>query len=133
MARVLIDYVEPYPSGNKVSNLPQPDVYVPYVRDVSKAGAGRTEDFLMHKKMVGQSVEVELGWKKVSITDCSNILMAFRHEYVTVKYLDPTYGSLQTKVFYVTDRNAPAMTLEGYWDEVSFTIIERGISNPTSV
>lgn len=126
MSRILIEYVEPYPSGTKV-DIPQPDYYSPYVRDISKPGAGRTEDFLMHKKLAGQSVEVELEWKKVTVANCSTIMKAFKHEYVNVKYLDPTEGALRTKVFYVTDRNAPAMTLEGYWDKLSFTIIQRGI------
>lgn len=122
--------------------MPNPDIYNPienvggaYVhspstyqvsyQDVSDADAGRTEDGLMHKNMIGTKVKIQLEWKYLKDAEIAAILQAFSPEYFQVKYKDPMTASFQTKTFYCGDKATPAYNSKlGIWS-VSFNIIER--------
>ena len=102
-----------------------PSSYQWTLEDISAASAGRTEDTVMHKKMLRQVVALELGWQNVRGAVASGVLKAFNKEYLTVRYLDPKENAYVTKRFYVGNRTAPmySETLD-VWSNISFKIIE---------
>lgn len=104
-----------------------PSKYVYKLQDVSQSNAGRTEDGMMHKLMIGQCVKLELEWAGLTTAEVSAVLTAFNSaEYISVNYLDALDGGYKTKTFYVGDRSAPAYnTRLGLWENVAFNIIER--------
>lgn len=107
--------------------IPCPSSYTYKESDVSAKNAGRTENTIMHKMMIGKKIHLELSWQNVTNGEVSTILQAFTaSEYFSVTYLDAKTGDYLTKTFYVGDRSAPAYnTLLGIWKNVSFNIIER--------
>lgn len=107
--------------------------YFPYIpssyqwiqEDISAADAGRTEDTVMHKKMLRSVVALELGWQNVRTNVASGVLRAFDSEYLTVEYLDPKVGGYTTKRFYVGNRTVPMYSeVLDVWSNISFKIIE---------
>lgn len=103
-----------------------PSSYQWKLADVSASDAGRTEDTVMHKNRIGQTVGIELSWNNISTQEVSAILKMFNPEYITVCYLDAMEGDYITKVFYVGDRTAPLYnTRMGLWQNVSFDLIAR--------
>lgn len=105
--------------------VPSPSKYDIGYQDVSAADSGRTEDGLMHKKMIGTKVKIELAWNNVTDADIAMVLTAFNHEYVTVKYKDPLACGYETKTFYSGDRHAASYNSKlGVWS-TNFNIIER--------
>lgn len=116
----------PLQSVNGVE-VPCPSGYEYIESDVSASDAGRTEDTLMHKMMVGRKVHLQLSWNNVTTAQVSTILNAFTaQEYFVVEYLDPKIGTFAAKTFYVGDRSAPAYSVAmGLWQNVSFNIIEQ--------
>lgn len=109
------------------TTIPCPSSYQWNLSDVSDNDAGRTEDTIMHKMMIGQKVHLELAWQNVTTAQASTILKAFnRTEYFAVNYLDPMEGGYQTKTFYVGDRSVPCYnSFLGLWSNVAFNIIEQ--------
>lgn len=107
--------------------VPAPSTYEYQESDVSASDAGRTEDTLMHKMMIGKKVHLNLAWNNVTTAQVSTILNAFTaQEYFPVKYLDPKANGFVTKTFYVGDRSAPAYSVRmGLWSNVTFNIIEQ--------
>lgn len=105
--------------------VPSPSKYDVGHQDVSAADSGRTEDGLMHKKMIGTKVKLELAWNNISDADVAMVLTAFNHEYVTVKYKDPLACGYLTKEFYCGDRHTASYNSKlGVWS-TNFNIIER--------
>ena len=93
--------------------------------DISASDAGRTEDTVMHKKMLRSVVALELGWQNVKTSVASGVLRAFDREYLTVEYLDPKVGGYTTKTFYVGNRTVPMYSeVLDVWSNISFKIIE---------
>lgn len=102
-----------------------PSSYQWLKEDISASDAGRTEDTIMHKKMLRSVVALELGWKNIRTSVASGVLNAFDHEYLQVEYLDPQQGGYVTKTFYVGNRSVPMYSeVLDVWDNVSFKIIE---------
>lgn len=94
--------------------------------DISKANAGRTQDITMNKNRMGRVIALSLGWEKISIKDCSDILNIFNNEYVYVKYLDALQGKFITRGFYTGNVTAPLFnTAVGKWEKLSFRISTR--------
>ena len=121
--------VTPYPSGTPVTNLIAPTDYDFILRDISAAqGSGRTEDYVMQKKRVGQSDELPLVWAKVTFAEAAAILSAFDSEYVSLEYLNGKSGTWLTKVFYITDRICKKSKLPGFWESVTINAIQRDIT-----
>lgn len=103
-----------------------PSFYQWKLADVSASDAGRTEDTVMHKNRIGQTVGIELSWNNISTQEVSAILKMFNPEYITVCYLDAMAGDYITKVFYVGDRTSPLYnTRLGLWQNVSFNLVAR--------
>ena len=108
------------------ASIPCPSAYTWGLQDISAPGAGRTEDYLMHKMRGAQKVKLTLQWKNVTSDIAIAVIQAFNPEYVTVEYLDLLQGDFTTATFYVGDRSAPLYNASmGLWQNISFNIIER--------
>lgn len=94
-------------------------------QDISQPDAGRTEDALMHKKMIRRAVKLEFSWQNIKLADASQILNIFNSEYMSIEYLDVKQGGYVTKTFYVGDRTAPAYNVKLNVWTLSFNAIER--------
>ena len=106
--------------------IPSPSSFQWEREDLSDSSAGRTEDGKMHKNRIGYKVAVSLSWQNVKTSVASQVLKAFKSEYVEVNYLDPEEGKYVTKTFYVGNRTAPMYNSQlGVWSNVSFKIIEQ--------
>lgn len=104
------------------------------LQDVSSSDAGRTHDAnaTMHKMLVAQKRKLKLKWLNPTMHVASQILRAFNHEYVYVRYWDVMDDQLETRCFYSGDRSAPFRWYElpnrddsKRLTEMSFDIIER--------
>ena len=103
----------------------EPSSYQWIKEDISASDAGRTEDTVMHKKMLRSVVALELGWQNVRTNVASGVLNAFDREYLTVEYLDPQEGGYVSKTFYVGNRTVPMYSaILDVWSNISFKIIE---------
>ena len=112
--------------GKYSNQIRTPASYQYVLEDVSASDAGRTEDVVMHKKRLGQTIALELAWNNLPIAEVSRILRAFQPEYVTVVYLDALAGDYRERVFYVGNRSAPLYnTRLNVWSNVSFKLIDR--------
>jgi len=127
MGQSPIKTVTQYPSGSPITSLPAPTVFEYNLRDISAPGAGRNQAYTMTKKRVGQEVDINLKWNNIGTIDGAAVLNAFNSEYVTVEYMDAKEGDFVSKLFYVGDRQALCSQLEGFWSEISFSLIQRNI------
>lgn len=105
--------------------IPCPSKFDWKLSDVSAADAGRTEDALMHKMRIAQKVHIELEWQNVNDADANAILTAFNPEYISVRYYDYKALGLQTKTFYVGDRQVVSLNRVRGIATISFDIIEQ--------
>ena len=99
------------------------------LQDVSASEAGRTQDGTMLKMLVAQKRKLSLSWAEPTAAQTAEILQAFNHEYVYVRYHDAMSNAMETRQFYVGDRSAPFrwFQLPGKgtrYKVVSFDIIE---------
>lgn len=114
--------------GSAGTTVPTPTTYKWVEEDVSASDAGRTEDAVMHKKLIGAATRVELTWKYPTLEQAATILEAFKNEYTTMNYLDARAGGFKTKVFYTGNRNGVLFnTSTGRWESISFNMISRGV------
>lgn len=97
--------------------------------DFSSAETGRTQRGKMIKDIVARKVTLDCQWNTLSWSATSALLTAVEaSEFLEVIYPDPKEGTYVTKIFYVGDRNAPALMLadgKEYWGGISFTLIEQ--------
>jgi len=111
------------------TEIPCPSKYQWQIQDVSQSDAGRTEDGTMHKLMIGSAIKLILEWQNLPTNKVTTILQAFATEYFAVRYLDPLRGGYRTSIFYAGDKTSPAYNTQmGLWSNISFNLIERGIS-----
>lgn len=107
--------------------VPVPSSYKYDIEDISNSGAGRTEDGVMHKNRMGQSIALDVSWQNISTSVVAEILTAFDPEYLLITYLDAKSGTYMTDEFYVGNRSAPMYNAQkGLWSSVSFKLIKRG-------
>ena len=107
----------------------QPTSYRWGEEDLSRADAGRTINWKMHKEKVGSIEKLELSWKGLTTAEISAILTAFDGEYFKVNFLSPKAGAFVDKYFYLGNRNAPLYNATlGLWDELSFNMIQQDIN-----
>lgn len=102
--------------------------------DVSQPNAGRTEDAVMHKLMMGTCTKIGLAFQNIGTDVVRDILTRFTGEYHSVTYVDveegdPDYGYAVTKTFYLGDRSYELYNgAIDVWSSLEFNIIQRGIS-----
>lgn len=114
------------PAGGSGVYVKTPSTYQWDEEDISQPDAGRTEDGLMHKKMIRKAVKLSVSWQNLRIEDISSILQIFDHEYLSIEYLDAKQGTWQTKTFYVGNRTTPMYNSRlNIWSTLSFNLIER--------
>lgn len=112
-------------SGEYIKIPKAPSKYQWALQDLSKKGAGRTENNVMKKMRVGQLVKITLEWRMVSTEDAAIILQAFNPEYLDLLYLSPYHGTVIKGQFYVGDRNTPIFSAKnGVWEKISFALTE---------
>ena len=93
-------------------DIPCPTGYTWKLSDVSASDAGRTEDALMHKKLITQKRHLELEWENVYRNEAAAILAAFNTEYFDVTYWDILTNGYRTDTFYSGDRERDCCTTE---------------------
>lgn len=112
--------------GRANDNIPPVSKFRYILHDISREDAGRTEDMVMHKNRIGQSVELELGWSYLPFDKASTVLNAFNPEYITLTYRDPMKGENDTRDFYVADREVPIYNHKlGLTGEFTITCISK--------
>lgn len=109
---------------------PCPSTFSWGLQDVSASDAGRTQDdnVTMYKNRLAQKRKITLAWNGVGTEMTSKILKMFNPEYVSVEYWDAMDGCVETRTFYVGDRNAPVKIWNvnsKLYTSVGFDIIER--------
>ena len=103
-----------------------PSTYQWDEEDISESDAGRTEDGLMHKKMIRRAIKLSLAWNNLRADDISSILKIFDKEYLSINYYDAKEGAYQTKTFYVGNRTTPMYNARlNVWSSLTFNLIER--------
>lgn len=93
--------------GRGLNDIPPVSKFRYILHDISREDAGRTEDMMMHKNRIGQSVELELGWSYLTLEQVNRVLTAFNEEYIEITYHDPMKNTNRTATFYVADREVP--------------------------
>lgn len=108
------------------TEVPCPSGYTWKLSDVSASDAGRTEDALMHKKLITQKRHLELEWQNIDRWEASQIVSAFNSEYFTVTYWDVLDNGYRTDTFYSGDKESPMYNMAlGIQSSVKFNIIQR--------
>ena len=103
-----------------------PSKYEYVLSDISKSDAGRTEDTVMHKGKVGQTISLNVGWESLTTAELSTLLKQFDKEYISLVYLDAKAGDFLTAEFYVGDRASPMYNSKlNLWDSLEFSIIKQ--------
>ena len=103
-----------------------PSSYNYTLEDLTASDAGRTEDLLMHKKRIGQSVQIDLSWQNLTTKEVSELLQIFNPQYLNVCYFDAMSGLYKTSVFYVSNRSVPMYSkVRDIWSNLSFNLTER--------
>ena len=114
------------PGDPPLSYIPCPSSYSWKLSDVSASDAGRTEDALMHKKLIARKRHLEFEWENVYRSEASAILNAFNAEYFQVQYWDVLDNAYDLKTFYSGDRESPMYNMAlGIQASVKFNIIEQ--------
>ena len=113
--------------GRGANDIPPVSKFRYILHDISREDAGRTEDMVMHKNRIGQSVELELGWNYLTLEQAKKVLDAVNGEYIIIRYHDPMLNAYRERDFYVADREVPIYnhTL-GLTGEFTITCISKG-------
>ena len=96
--------------------------------DIDGENAGRTLDGTMIRDRVASKVRLDITCKPLKSSEAMAVLNAIAPEFVTVRYIDPQYGSV-TKTMY--SNNNPALCATVYpdgtalWTGIEFPLIER--------
>lgn len=89
---------------------------------------GRTMDGLLHRDRIATKRKLELKFALLEWAELSTLLNQIEGVFFNVTYPDPMTGIMETKEFYVGDRNTPiALIRDGiyYWAGVGFNFVER--------
>ena len=115
------------PTGATVLTIMIPAQFKPTVVDVSAPDAGRTEDVVMHKMRVGQTIRFDIQWDYPTRVQCAALYNVFQSEYVLVEHIDPRVATgYVTHRFYVGDRTSPLWnSFHGRWEYLAFGIIQQ--------
>lgn len=101
------------------------------LEDVSDSSAGRTEDGVMHKNRIGQTIGVELSWNGITTKELHDLLVAFNPEYIIAQFIEPLSGDASNNYYknlevYIGNRTAPMYNASmGLWENLSLKIIDR--------
>lgn len=105
-----------------------PSGYTYKLADISAKDAGRTEDYVMQKKKVGQQIALDLEWSYLTDEEIAAVLTAFDPEYINITYKDAKANAYLTKEFYVTDRTSPMYnSYLGLWTNLAFSVVSRKV------
>lgn len=105
-----------------------PDTYQVTIADLD-ASANRSSNGTLFRDRVAVKRTIEVSWTQIKATDLSVLLTNMSSVFFPVTYLDPQSNSLETRTFYVSDRNTGIAIKNRNgtytWKGVSFSLIER--------
>lgn len=105
-----------------------PDTYTVTIADLD-ASANRSGNGTLFRDRVAVKRTIEVSWTQIKASDLSVLLTNLSSVFFPVTYLDPQSNSLETRTFYVSDRNqgVAVKNKDGSytWKGVSFSLIER--------
>lgn len=112
----------------EINNLkiPSPSSLKVGIMDISNAERNAQGEMLIDR--IATKRKLDLSWKYLSPTELSDLLQLVSNVYFFVKYPDPMTGGIETKTFYVGDRNIGMYTYKNgspVWDDISFNFIEK--------
>jgi hypothetical protein len=106
--------------------IPSPSSFKVGIMDISSAERNSQGDMLIDR--IATKRKLDLGWKYLEPKDLSSLLQLINNVYFFVKYPDPMTGDIETKTFYVGDRNVGMYSFvkgKPVWDDISFNFIEK--------
>lgn len=112
--------------GSAMTNIPEPSDYAWGKQDISAPSAGRVASMVMLKMLMGKTRTLSLTWNYPTYASASQILQAFDHEYLIIKYQDALTGAQKTGHFYCGDMSADCHTHTdgGRWESITFNCIQ---------
>lgn len=116
------------PTQNNLVDMPNPSKMDWSYQDVSQGDSGRDDTGKMYKGKVTDKVKLALSWNGITPAVASQILQAFKPEYIYVRYFDPELNNYRIMEAYTGDKTAPARiwTVNNkIYENVSFDVIER--------
>jgi hypothetical protein len=106
--------------------IPSPSSFKVGIMDISNAERNAKGEMLIDR--IATKRKLDLGWSVLKADELSRILQLVNNVNFFVKYPDPMTGSIETKIFYVGDRNAPMYKFNNgnpLWNDISFNFIEK--------
>jgi len=88
----------------------------------------RTADGTLSRDRIAVKRQIRLGWNALRWEDLSAILKMMQAPFFEVTYPDTVSGDIETRIFYVDNREAPfGFTRNGvtWWRGLQFTLTER--------
>lgn len=113
-------------NGNSIEVVPSAMKWS--LQDVSASNSGRDYTGKMYKNKITQKRKLEFEFNGWEWTAVSQILQVINTEYISVKYPDMMTGTVQTRTFYVGDRETDVYC---WWEDskvlssLTFNVIER--------
>lgn len=112
-------------NGVKVAS---PDTYSVTIADLD-ASANRSGNGTLFRDRVAVKRTIDVSWTQIKDTDLSVLLTNMSSVFFSVTYLDPQSNTMETRTFYVSDRNGGVAikNRDGTytWSGVAFSLIER--------
>lgn len=88
----------------------------------------RTADATMHRDRIAVKRKLELTWGALTWEQLSELLQSVSSVFFDVTYPDPMTGKIETKTFYVGDRQSPLAQFKAnkiLWRGLTMNWIER--------
>ena len=115
-----------YNGGAYITQLPTPSAYSCAYKELCGASAGRTEDMKMNKMVIGNYVELSVGYAAMNTGEMSDLLNTFKDEYVSLYYFNPLRNAYEYREFYTSEKSVPMYNGKlGLWDKFSMTFTQR--------
>jgi hypothetical protein len=106
--------------------IPSPSTFKVGIMDISNAERNAKGTMLIDR--IATKRKLDVSWRDLKGNDLAELLQLVNSVYFFVKYYDPMTNRLETKTFYVGDRNIGMFSYNNgnpIWDEISFNFIER--------
>lgn len=112
-------------------DLPTPIKYSPGISNISTSESGRTDDAVMHNKVVATKDYYEVEWGPLTWVECASLLNAVDgKDDFEFTHIDPRKPNrIITSKYYVGDRTSPLLIInEGLdrciWEGISMKFVE---------
>lgn len=106
-----------------------PIEFNPTIMDLDNAETTvRTADGMLSRDRIAVKRQIEMSWNALKWEDASAILQAMEAPFFDFTYPDPMTGRIETKIFYVGNRQMPyAIKRNGvtWWKGLQLTLTEQ--------